>query len=72
MKDQPTVKEINISGSYGRLHIEGYPTAKRICKITSPLSKHLAELRLHEARTPAKSPHNPIISAKVRLGLLSN
>ena len=25
-----------------------------------------------EPRTPAKSPHNPLISARVRLGLLNN
>ena len=34
--------------------------------------KHLIDRRWpHGPRTPAKSPHKPLISARVRLGLLS-
>jgi hypothetical protein len=36
-----------ITASYGNLHIEGYPTAKHVYKITTPLAGRLAALRLH-------------------------
>ena len=49
MSDNHVIEPIGISIREGKLHVEGYPTAKRVCKIPKPLAESLAALRLHEA-----------------------
>src|SRR5689334_17604460 len=33
----------------GRLHIEGYPTARKLVKVPETLGKRIADLRLHQS-----------------------
>jgi hypothetical protein len=49
MNSNPTIGPTGIKAEFGRIHIEGYPTAKRVCKIVSHKAKRLAHFRLHES-----------------------
>jgi len=48
MDNKCIIEPFGIEVRDGQLHIDGYPTAKRVCKIATKKAKKLADLRLHE------------------------